>query len=379
MPDFPEEWSKLNVVLCHDWLTGMRGGERVLETLCEGFPNAPIFTLVHNPAAVSDVINRHRIWTSWLQAIPGVKRHYRYLLPLFPGAIELMEAPPSQLLISTSHCVAKGLKPGVGAKHLCYCFTPMRYAWLFHDDYFGRSAAKAAAAKLLLPILRKWDLASSQRVDQFVAISRHVQQRIRDFYNRDADVVYPPVDTERWTPGLTLTSGSFDLIVSALVPYKRIDIAIHAYNEMGYPLKIAGAGTELERLRRMAGPNIEFLGWQSDDEILQLYRSSRQLVFPGEEDFGIVPLEAQACGKPVVAYGRGGLLETVVDGVTGVFFREQTPEAIKNAVQRCSTAQWNPATIRANAEKFSVSNFISGLATCIEKTLRLNPGRNSNP
>lgn len=369
MQKFPEEWSNLKVVLCHDWLTGMRGGERVLEVLCQGFPDAPIFTLFHNPKAMSDRINRHRVWTSWLQALPGVTRHYRYLLPLFPSAIELMEAPPAQLLISTSHCVAKGLHPKGGAKHLCYCFTPMRYAWLFYDDYFGHSAVRSLVARMLLPALRRWDVATSRRVDRFVAISRHVQQRIRDFYHRDADVVYPPVDTERWTPGSNVISGDFDLIVSALVPYKRIDLAVQAYNELGYPLKIAGAGSETEKLRRLAGPNIEFLGWQSDDDILRLYRSSRLLVFPGEEDFGIVPVEAQACGKPVVAYGRGGLLETVKSGVSGVFFKEQTPAAIKNAVLTGSAVRWDARAIRAHAETFSTQNFIQGMTESIRKTL----------
>jgi glycosyltransferase involved in cell wall biosynthesis len=369
MQRFPEDWSKLNVVLCHDWLTGMRGGERVLELLCDGFPNAPVFTLFHNPVAISPAINRHRIWTSWLQAIPGVTRHYRLLLPLFPSAIEIMDAPPARLLISTSRCVAKGLKPRGGAKHLCYCFTPMRYAWLFYEDYFGRSPAKAAVAKFMLPALRRWDLASSRRVDRFVAISRHVRQRIRDFYQRDADVVYPPVDTERWTPGPDGGPRDFDLIVSALVPYKRIDVAVEAYNRLGYPLRIAGAGSELPRLRRLAGPNVRFLGWQSDDDLLQLYRSCRQLVFPGEEDFGIVPLEAQACGKPVVAYGRGGLLETIEEGVSGVFFKEQTPEAMATAIRTAAAATWNPAAIRANAARFGIRNFVDGLAASIRSTL----------
>jgi glycosyltransferase involved in cell wall biosynthesis len=369
MPNFPEEWSKRSVVLCHDWLTGMRGGERVLETLCLGFPNAPIFTLFHNPKAVSPIINRHRIWTSWLQPVPGVTRYYRYLLPLFPSAIELMDAPPAELLISTSHCVAKGLKPKPGMKHLCYCFTPMRYAWLFYDEYFGKSAVKAALAKVLLPVLRKWDFTSSRRVDRFVAISRHVQQRIQDFYQRDADVVYPPVDTERWTPGQNVRSGDFDLIVSALVPYKRVDLAVEAYNQLGTPLKIAGTGSEAPKLRRMAGPNIEFLGWQPDEDLLKLYRSSRLLVFPGEEDFGIVPLEAQSCGKPVVAYGRGGLLETVQEGVSGVFFKEQTVEAIKAAVRTCAAVRWEARAIRAHAEKFNTQNFIDGLNASIRSCL----------
>ena len=186
MKRFPAEWDKLNVLLCHDWLTGMRGGERVLELLCEGFPNAPIFTLFHKPKAISPAINSHKIWTSWLQGVPGIFSSYRYLLPLFPSAIELLDPPPADILISTSHCVAKGLRPKRGTKHLCYCFTPMRYAWTFYDEYFGHSRAKAALAKVILPPLRRWDVESSKRVDRFVAISRHVQKRIHDFYGRES-------------------------------------------------------------------------------------------------------------------------------------------------------------------------------------------------
>ena len=370
MSRFPDNWSKLNVVLCHDWLTGMRGGERVLDLLCEGFPGAPIFTLFHNTKAISGAINSHRIWTSWLQGVPGIFSNYRYLLPLFPSAIEMLDAPPADLLISTSHCVAKGLRPTKGARHLCYCFTPMRYAWTFYEEYFGHSRAKTLLAKMMLPPLRRWDVQSSKRVDRFVAISRHVQKRIKDFYGRESDVVYPPIAVDRWTPGPVRREGRFDLIVSALVPYKRIDLAVQAYTRLGRPLKIVGIGSETARLRRVAGPNIDFLGWQSDEEILALYRSARLLVFPGEEDFGIVPLEAQACGCPVVAYGRGGILETVQDGGTGVFFANQAVEDLLAAVEKCAATRWDPAVIRANAERFSPQNFVDGLAQSIANCLK---------
>jgi glycosyltransferase involved in cell wall biosynthesis len=368
MPTFPDSWSHTRVVLSHDWLTGMRGGERVLEILCKGFPSAPIVTLIHKPGAVSDVISRHDIRVSWLRRIPSIATLYRYLLPVFPSAVESMCAPEADLLISTSHCVAKGLPSKPGTRHLCYCFTPMRYAWTFYDEYFGNSRARALAAKAMLPRLRAWDRKTSDRVDRFVAISRHVQQRIKDFYNRDADVVYPPVDTERCTPG-SGTSGDFDLIVSALVPYKRIDLAVDAYRRAGRRLKVVGTGSELKRLQAMAGPNTEFLGWVSDEAVLDLYRQCRLLVFPGEEDFGIVPLEAQACGRPVVAYRKGGALETVQEEVSGVFFEEQSPESLLEAVDRCSAARWDPQAIRAHAEAFSVQNFIDNLAVSIRRCL----------
>jgi glycosyltransferase involved in cell wall biosynthesis len=364
---FPKEWSGLRVVLCHDWLTGMRGGERVLEILCQAFPQAPVFTLLHNRHAIADSINRHAIQTSWLQRVPGIERHYRHLLPLFPSAIESLRLPEADLLISTSHCVAKSIRHRPGMPHVCYCFTPMRYAWLFHAEYLA-NPVKRLAARPVLAWLRRWDRATASRVTRFVAISRHVQDRISRFYNRDADIVYPPVDLERWTPDYR-PPQSFDLITSALVPYKKLDLAVAAYTRLGYPLKVVGVGTELNRLRAMAGPNIEFLEWQPDERLLDLYRSCRTLVFPGEEDFGIVPLEAMACGRPVLAFGRGGALETVKENVTGLFFREQTPEALTTAINDCARHAWDPHAIRRHAESFGVPSFIAGLDASIRKTV----------
>ncbi len=368
MNNFPEKWRKINVTLSHDWLTGMRGGERVLEILCEGFPQASIFTLFHKQSAVSDIINAHNINTSFLQNIPGITQHYRWLLPLFPLAISNMYAPPTDLLISTSHCVAKALPLAPKTRHICYCFTPMRYAWIFYDEYFGRNPAKALIAKPILSMLRAWDKKTSSRVNRFVAISKHVQTRIKNFYGRDSDVVYPPVNTHCFSQEYK-ANGLFDLIVSALVPYKRIDLAVRAYSRSGTPLKIAGTGSEMKKLRAISTSNIEFLGWQSDEQIAQLYQTCRMLIFPGEEDFGIVPVEAQANGKPVVAYARGGALETVIPDTTGILFEEQTEQSLLDAVHSCASTKWDPGAIRANAEKFSVSNFIKGLAGIIDETL----------
>lgn len=367
MTQYSEKWPRLNVSLCHDWLTGMRGGERVLELLCDGFPSAPLYSLIHNPSAISPSINAHPIHTSFIQHIPGIFSYYRNFLPLFPCAIESMHPPKgTDLIISTSHCVAKGIKPPAGAKHICYCFTPMRYAWTFYDEYFGAQPIKSLFAKQLLPMLRSWDKKSCDRVDVFVAISKHVQKRIMDFYGRESDIVYPPVDTERLTPGKT-NEKKFDLIVSAMVPYKRIDLAVKAYNRLGYPLKIVGIGGELKKLKAIAKDNIEFLNWQPDEIILDLYRSCRMLVFPGEEDFGIVPLEAQSCGRPVVAYARGGALETVVDNNSGIFFNEQTESSLIQAIETCASREWDPESIRAHAENFSTNNFLNGIAGVINK------------
>lgn len=368
----PGEWAGLRVILCHDWLTGMRGGERVLELLCRAFPHAHILSLFADPDAISETIGAHSITTSLLQQIPGITRNYRLFLPLFPWAIEHIPVPDADLIISTSHCVAKGLRPPVNARHLCYCFTPMRYAWTFYDEYFGHSRLKSLAAAMLLPPLRAWDRKSAQRVDTFVAISEHIRRRLRDFYGREAGVVYPPVDVARLTPD-TRTRQEFDLVVSALVPYKRLDLAVRAYTRSGYPLTIVGTGSERARLQQYAGAHIRFLGWQPDDAVVNLYRSCRLLVFPGEEDFGLVPLEAQACGCPVVAYARGGALETVKEGVSGVFFREQTETALLQAVNRAGAFPWNTAAIRAHAETFSPQRFIDGLAREIHACLHPSP------
>jgi len=369
MTKFPENWPNVSAALCHDWLTGMRGGERVLEILCDGFPEASIYTLLANRDVISETILKHSIETTWLQNIPGISDRYRSMLPLFPTAVKNLHPSKVDLIVSTSHCVAKSIQPQPDTRHLCYCFTPMRYAWTFYDEYFGKSPAKALVAKPLLAALRRWDKATASRVDRFVAISNHVQKRIKKFYDRDSDVVYPPVDTGRCTPSDNPGKGGFDLIVSAMVPYKRLDLAVEAYTKLGYPLKVVGVGGKSQALQKTAGNNIEFLGWQTDDDVLELYRNCRMLIFPGEEDFGIVPLEAQACGRPVVAYGVGGALETIQDGVSGIFFEEQTHGCLINAIETCASRNWDPQAIRNHAEKFDINNFVTGMAESMQKCL----------
>lgn len=380
MTGFLDNWRRLRVVLVHDWLTGLRGGERVLELLCAGFPQAPIYTLVHDPGTVGDTIGRRDIRTSWLDRVPGARRHYRMFLPLFPAAAASMRLPPCDLVISLSHCAAKSARAPAGARHLCYCFTPMRYAWLFGDEYFGRNPLKRAALAPLLAWLRRWDRRTAARVTEFATLSLHVRQRIRDFYGRDARVVYPPVNTGFWTPApdRAAAPAAHDLVVSALVPYKRIDLAIAAYNRLGAPLRIAGDGPELRRLRAMAGPNVSFLGRLNDEALRAEYRACRALVFPGQEDFGLVPVEAQACGKPVIAFGRGGAAETVRHGETGILFAEQTVESLADAAKSAWAAQWNPAACRANAERFGIERFVTGFAECIQACMAersTTPGR----
>lgn len=361
---FPESWSRLDVTLAHDWLTGMRGGERVLEVLCEGFPRAPIVSLLNVQNAVSDTIARHPIRTSWVQHIPGIARNYRYFLPVFPAAVHSLGVQGGDLLLSTSHCVAKAVRARPGTPHLCYCFTPMRYAWLFQREYLGGPSIRRLAAAPLLAALRHWDRRTSRRVTRFVGISRHVQERIQRFYGRPSDLVYPPVDTAFFTPA-SIPREDFDLIVSALVPYKRVDLAIEAYRHLNRRLKVVGIGGDLARLRASASGNVEFLGRQTDAAIRDLYRRARLLIFPGEEDFGIVPVEAQACGCPVIAYRCGGATETVIDGLSGLFFDRQDAAALAEAITMGADAAWQPEAIRAHAETFSTDRFIAGLSQSI--------------
>ena len=359
------------IVLGHDWLTGMRGGERVLEQFCKAFPDAPLATLLANPSSVSEAIRDREIVTSFMQRIPGVARNYRKMLPIMGAAATSLRIPQGDLLLTTSSCVAHAFRPPKGMKMLCYCFTPMRYAWLFPKEYLG--PVKAAIAAPYFAYLRRWDRRHAQHVDRFVAISRHVQERIRAFYGRESDVVYPPVDTDRCTPAPDggESDGGYDLVVSALVPYKRIDLAAEAYGRLGHPLKIVGTGSAAAKIARIAAPNVEFLGWRSDDEILALYRNCRFLIFPGEEDYGLVPLEAMACGKPVIAFGRGGATETVADGVSGVFFAEQTADALCDAVGKAEKIRWNRAAIRSRALAFGIPQFLDGMARSIRETLGL--------
>ncbi len=348
---FPETFK---VALVHDWLTGMRGGEKCLEVLCELFPQAPLYTLLHVRGSVSPVIEDRPIHTSFVQHLPGAATQYRRYLPLFPKAIESLDLTGYDLVISTSHCVSKGVSTGPGSLHICYCHTPMRYVWDQYEEYFGKDRAGAStrlAMRLAAPYLRAWDVRTADRVHHYIANSKNVQERISRIYHRTSEVVYPPVDVDRYT--VSNRSREYALMVTALVPYKRVDLAVESFNRSGKKLVIVGKGPEFERLRGLAKSNVEFLGWRSDDDLAKLYQQATTLIFPGEEDLGIVPLEAMASGTPVIAYGKGGALETVIEGVTGVFFNEQTVEALDDALRRAGAISWNAAQIREHAQRFS--------------------------
>ncbi len=354
------------VALVQDWLTGMRGGEKVLEALCEMFPDAPIFTLLHNPGSVSATIEQHPIYKSFIDRLPLKRKHYRSYLPLFPTAVEMFDFSEFDIIISTSHCVAKGIKTPPHSLHISYLHTPMRYVWDMYDEYFGPGKTGYLARKIIpffANYLRMWDVTSSNRVDYFVANSHYVARRIRKYYRREAAVIHPPVDTDFFSAGAK--EAPFYLIVSALVPYKKIDLAIRVFNRRKTPLVIIGIGPEQKKLRQLAGSHISFLDWADETALRSHYASCRALIFPGVEDFGIVPLEAQSCGKPVVAFGKGGALETIIgyDGAnegkcTGIFFPEQTESALNDALNLCEKLSWNAEFIKNHAQKFSKQNFI---------------------
>ena len=354
------------IVLVHDWLTGMRGGEKCLEVLCRRWPAARLYTLLHKRGSVGPVIGSQRIVTSFLQRLPAVDRYYRYLLPLMPTAAAGWRLPTSDLVISLSHCVAKSVRVPPQARHVCYCFTPMRYAWHQQHAYFrgqGLARLKARLADQVLERLRHWDRETAAGVDHFLAISKTVQQRISECYSRPSEVIYPPVATDFYTPA-GVARDDFYLVVSALAPYKRVDLAIEACRRLGKQLVVIGTGQDAARLRRLEAGSVRWLGWQSNEQIRDALRRCRALLFPGEEDFGIVPVEAQACGTPVIAFGQGGATETVAPlgqrrEPTGVWFAEQTVESTIDAIERFEKARgdFSPQAARRQALLFQESRF----------------------
>ena len=345
----------MKVALVHDWLIHMRGGEKVLESLAELFPDATIYTLFSNRNQLSPSLKQMKIKNSFLHYLPKIQRFYMWLLPILPFVIRTLQIKTADLVISSSHCVAKGVKIPSGAVHICYCHTPMRYLWGFEGVYFENFPRWFL--KIMEPVfsgLRNWDRQNSEHVQYFICNSENVRVRIKKIYGRDAIVIYPPVNTDFFKPAGS-TNRIYYLVVSALTPYKRVDIVIEAFNRWDRQILIAGDGPNLEEWRNKAeSQNIRFLGKVTDEKLRDLYSNAKALIFPQEEDFGIVPLEAQACGTPVIAFARGGALETVKDGV---FFHKQTPQALREAIEKFESMTFDSQKLREQILQFDKKLF----------------------
>jgi len=364
----------MKVALVHDWLTGMRGGEYVLEAIAELYPKADLFTLLYVPGKISPILTTLKRHTSWLQRVPNAEKRYRHFLPLMPSMIERFDLSGFDLIISSSHCVAKGIRKPPGAVHVSYVHAPMRYMWDRYDDYFGPGRASfpvRAAARFARPRLQAWDRSVSgpDRIDELVANSRFIAEQIERAYGRKAKVVYPFADASRFS--LPRKPGKNYLMVTAFAPYKRVDLAVEAFNRLKLPLIVVGSGQDEARLRKLAGPTVDFLGPLSNAAITDLYSKCKAFLFPGLEDFGITAVEALAAGAPVIAYQAGGVAESVTPE-TGVFFQEQTVDALADAVSRFERGeiQISEEACRKRGAWFSKERFQRELQSVIDEATR---------
>lgn len=358
--------------IVHDWLNQRGGAEDVLEAIVAEFPDLPIYTSIHHPEVLPTHYREWDIRTLWTNRLPGIARSHLRFLPLYPMAWSHFRPQGLELILSNKSGFCHGVRPASSTVHVCYCLTPTRYLWQY-DEYMAHEGYPAAMMELLRPLiygLRKWDFAAAQRVNQFIAISSTVQKRIQRFYRRNSIIIHPPVDVERFQEVAARERGEYFLIVSRLIPYKRIDLAIQAANCLKLPLKIAGRGRDERRLRALAGPSVEFLGFVEDAELPLLIARCRALILPGLEDFGVVPIQAQAAGRPVLAYGAGGALDTVVPRESGALFGEQTVDALVAAWQGFDPNEYSPEVLRKHAEKFSIPQFQSKLRTVIEEAMQ---------
>ena len=359
-----EDWrSRVRVALVHDWLNQMGGAENVLEEFVALFPGAPIYTSMYGPEKMPDSYRSWPIRTTFMQRLPRVTDNHQAYLPLYPAAFQTTDLSAFDLILSNKSGFCHGVRARKGnqkALHICYCLTPTRFLWLY-EQYRQRERIGTLldlGLKPLLAMLRRWDYAAAQRVDHFIAISSTVQERIRKIYGRESVVVHPPVNTLRFTPDPSVPVGDYYLIVSRLIPYKRIDLAVKAFQALPHErLIVVGSGRARQSLEALAGPNVTFLGWQPGDRQLELMRGCKAFLFPGLEDFGIAPVEAMSAGRPVIAFRGGGALDTVVPGKTGEFFDTQTPESLQQAVQQFDPFAYDPAACRAQAERFSQQEF----------------------
>jgi len=356
----------MKLAIVHDWLTGFGGAERCLIEFANLWPDAPIYTSVYDVKRFKDIIPPRRVRTSFLQNFPNSTMNYRSLLPLMPMAFRSFDLKGFDVILSSSHCCAKGIRRPKSAVHISFIYTPMRYVWELYTIYRdSMSGVKRFMFESMAPSLRKWDIATSRSVDYFIPISREVDRRIQSIYGRKgAAVIYPPVDVKKLL--YDGPKGDHFLIAHRFVPYKRVDIAIKAFTDIGLPLKVLGIGPDEQKLRRIAGKNIEFIGFVPDDKLAEIYGSSRALIFTSYEDFGLTPIESMAAGTPVIAYGRGGALETVIDGRTGIFFRDQTSASVIDAVKRFEKFSFSRDDLINRAWEFDVSIFRKQIKEFVE-------------
>jgi len=360
----------MRVAIIHYWLVSMRGGEKVIEALCHLFPEADIFTHVYDPTAISETIRKHKITTTFINDLPNAKKLYKNYLSLMPIALEQINLRGYDLVISSESGPAKGIIPPESSFHICYCHSPMRYIWnMYHEYQENAGLLKRVLMPPLTNYLRTWDAVAAMRVDRFVANSGTVAARIQKYYRRESVVIHPPVDVDIFKSIPEQETEDYYLMVGELVGYKKPDVAVAAFNAMRRRLVVIGGGEMLPRLRKLAGPTVTILGPQPIDALKRYYSRCRALVFPGEEDFGIVPVEAMASGRPVVAFGRGGATETVVEGVTGLFFEEQTAEGIRGAIQEFERLKFDPDAIRAHSQQFNPDRFASQIAQVIRDAM----------
>lgn len=362
----------MRVVLVHDYLNQYGGAERVLEALHELYPDAPIYTSIYDPSRLPPTYRTWDIRTTWMQRLPRVHQQHQIYLPFYPLAFARLRLERCDLVVSSSSAFAKGVRVPAGALHVCYCHSPMRFAWDF-PRYAAREELHPVVKRLLPPLmawLRRWDRTTAQRIDAIAVNSRTVAERVRRYWGRDARVIHPPVDIERAQPAPPHEVGDYYLIVSRLVPYKRLDIAVEACNRLQLPLWIVGDGRDRPALERIAGPTIRFLGTVTDEQKFFLYARCRAAIFPAEDDFGIAQVEVQAAGRPAIALARGGALETVVDGVTGILFPEQSVESLIEALHRFERLYFDPITIRTHAEQFRPERFRTAFARFVEEQRR---------
>jgi glycosyltransferase involved in cell wall biosynthesis len=357
----------MRIAITTDWMDAFGGAERVLMELHKMYPDAPIYTTVHDPSALPPEMQGWDVRTSFIQRLPLIRRRHITFLPLMPLAFEQFDLSDFDLVITTNSACAKGIITPPGTANLCYCYTPCRYLWDLYHEYTRDHPARWLFAPMA-HWMRTWDRLAADRVDHFVAISNEVSRRIQRHYRRDSEVIYPPVDVARIRPNQR-PPEDFYLVVSRLVSYKRLDLAVEAANLLGRRLVVVGSGPERKRLEALAGPTVEFRGALDDASIADLYARCRAFLFPGLEDFGITPVEAQAAGRPVIAYNRGGAAETVLDGITGIHFEEQVVEALVEAIERAERMDFDPARCRRNAERFAASEFRKRIGEAVAQQL----------